>query len=145
MIELRISTINEIPEIIKFEHSNDTSNFILPYTSKKHMLEMAKDNVVYLSVYESQLFLGFIILVLENNGTVEFRRIVVDSKDKGFGQAAIKKMEEYCRSSLKRNRIWLDVFEKNSRGQHIYKKLGYRLFKSDIYKGQCLLYFEKNL
>jgi ribosomal protein S18 acetylase RimI-like enzyme len=140
-----MSTIKEIPKIMKFEFSNDTSSYILPYTAKKHMVEMGKNNILYLSIYQGQLFLGFIILSLESTDTVEFRRIVVGPKDSGFGQSAIKKMEEYCQSILKKNRIWLDVFEKNLRGQHIYKKLGYRLFKTGIYKGQRLLYFEKNI
>jgi len=54
-------------------------------------------------------------------------------------------MEQYCAAILKANRIWLDVFETNNRGQHIYQKLGYKVYRSDQVKGISLLYMEKSI
>jgi RimJ/RimL family protein N-acetyltransferase len=44
-----------------------------------------------------------------------------------------------------RRRIWLDVFEHNARGRHVYEKLGYRRFDSGELDGKPLLLYEKQL
>ena len=54
-------------------------------------------------------------------------------------------MEEYCRERLGRSRIWLDVFEFNQRGQHIYQKLGYRRFDQGEVEGKVLFFYDKLL
>ncbi|WP_433924925.1 GNAT family N-acetyltransferase [Vreelandella sp. 21] len=121
------------------------SSFIIPYTKERHFEEMNNDSVVYLSIYENDTFSGFIILSIENETKIEFSRIVVDRKGKGIGQAAISMMEEYCRKELRGERIWLDVFESNVRGQHIYRKMGFTETGTSSYHDKNLLYFEKML
>jgi RimJ/RimL family protein N-acetyltransferase len=76
---------------------------------------------------------------------VEFRRVVVADKDKGIGQLAIAAMERFCRAELERKRIWLDVFESNHRGRHVYEKLGYQRFGESSHPGGKLLLYEKAL
>ncbi|WP_127924078.1 MULTISPECIES: GNAT family N-acetyltransferase [unclassified Pseudoalteromonas] len=88
--------------------------------------------------------MGIYHITTENNFKyVEFRRIVVDSKGKGIGQLAIKSMELYCTRILQANRIWHDVFEANTRGLHIYQKLGYKVFKTENLNSKALLYMDK--
>ena len=146
MIKLRKSREDEISSFVEIENLNDTPDFIIPYSSEKHLTEIRKPNVVYLSIVSKDTMLGFIILATEDDSeSVEFRRIVVASKGNGVGQSAIFEMERYCKDILKCNRIWLDVFEINKRGQHIYKKLGYKQFKTGEYNGKVLLCFSKKL
>lgn len=131
---------------VEIEKLDGTSDFIIPYSVEQHRAEMRKPNVVYLSIVSNDALSGFIILATEDDSeSVEFRRIVVASKGRGTGQSAISKMERYCADVLKCNRIWLDVFEINKRGQHIYNKLGYRQFKTGEYNGKALLYYDKKL
>jgi ribosomal protein S18 acetylase RimI-like enzyme len=54
-------------------------------------------------------------------------------------------MEHYCTKTLKANRILLDVFKANTRGLHIYQKLGYQFFKSEELNGTTLLYMDKRI
>ncbi len=145
MFELLKSDPKEIPKFVQLECAKDTSEFVIPYPAEKHKKEMRKEQIYYLSIYNNKLFSGFIILALESNGSIEFRRIVVASKGKGEGQTAIWEMEKYCATVLKCNRIWLDVFASNLRGIHIYKKLGYKQFKTSEFDGKQLFYFEKTL
>ncbi len=138
--------MDEISSFVEIEKSNDTSDFIIPYSAEKHRNEMQKPNIVYLSIINESTLSGFIILATESDSeSVEFRRIVVTTKGNGIGQFAIFKMELYCKDVLKCNHIWLDVFEFNKRAQYIYKKFGYRQFKTEEYNGQVLLYFNKTL
>ena len=77
--------------------------------------------------------------------SVEFRRVVVSDKGKGVGQSAITAMEQFCRTQLQRTRIWLDVFEYNNRGRHIYEKLGYERYGESDHEGRRLLLYQKKL
>jgi len=60
---------------------------------------------------------------------VEFRRVLIDHNNLGIGQTAITEMEKYCKNNLKAKRIWLDVYQDNAIGKHIYEKFGYTIFK----------------
>ena len=146
MIELRESIPGDIPTFIEMEKDADTCGCILPYSLKRHQSEFAKPAFVYLSILNAGELAGFFILVLEADGrSVEFRRIVIAHKGRGLGQVAILAMEDYCRERLERNRIWLDVFEFNRRGQHIYRKLGYRRFDKSEAGDKVLFYYDKAL
>lgn len=145
MIELRKSLEAEIPRFIEMERSDEASKFIIPHTLEKHLSEINKEDVLYLSIYKDNMLQGFFILSCGTSQDVEFRRVVVSSKGGGIGQESIKLMEEYCKDNLGARRIWLDVFAFNERGQHIYKKLGYQQFGTKVHEGKQLLLFEKQL
>ncbi len=145
VLELRKSVISEASAFVEMECSSDTKGFVIPYSVEKHVSLIESNEVVYLSLYDENELSGFIILSQESQGTVEFRRIVVASKGKGLGQLAIKEMEQYCAEHLNCSKVWLDVFESNSRGIHIYQKLGYTQFKEALYEGRSLLFMEKML
>ncbi|MCG6442291.1 GNAT family N-acetyltransferase [Vibrio parahaemolyticus] len=143
MLELRKSVIEDAGAFVEMEHSDDTKDFIIPYSLEQHRILIDSNDVIYLSLYYENELSGFMILSQDNQDVVEFRRIVVASKGKGFGQLAIKAMERYCAEKLNCSRVWLDVFELNSRGLHIYQKLGYTQFKEAFYEGKKLLFMEK--
>ena len=131
---------------MRMEQTEDTAEFIIPYSQEKHTAEMMKEDIFYLSVYDEGELAGFFILALgPEDNSVEFRRIVIANKSAGTGQAAMVEMEKFCRSRLNCKRIWLDVFESNRRGRHVYQKLGYALFKKGGYNGKPLCYYEKML
>ena len=124
----------------------DTTGFILPYSLERHQSEFTKPDIVYLSILNAGELAGFFMLAPDpDNTSVEFRRIVVAQKGIGLGQAAIHAMEDYCREHLGRSRIWLDVFEFNQRGQHIYEKLGYRRFAKSEIENNVLFFYDKVL
>jgi len=144
MVNLRASSEKDISTFIEMEKSDGTALYITPYSFQQHQQEMRQSEVIYLSIMSNEALAGFIILATNADlVSVEFRRIVVASKGNGIGQLAIEAMEVYCTDVLNCSRIWLDVFESNKRGQHIYQKRGYRKFKSEPYGDNILLYMEK--
>ena len=146
MLELRLSQARELPEFVAMEAAPDTADYILPYDLERHRAEFARDEICYLSIYADERLVGFFILALEDDSpSVEFRRIVIAERGRGIAQAAIGLMEDYCRNELGRKRIWLDVFDFNRRGRHVYQKLGYRYFEQQIYAGKTLLFFDKSI
>lgn len=146
LIELRVSSRDELSEFAKMETAPDTADYILPYDQARHRAEFERDDIVYLSIYRQSRLAGFFILALDPDpGSVEFRRIVVAARGQGIGQAAIPLMEDYCRDQLGRGRVWLDVFACNRRGRHVYEKLGYRCFDRGELDGKPLLFFDKSI
>ena len=136
----------ELDIVCELELDADTLPYILPTSRARHETNMARDDMVYLSIYREDRFAGYFILVLEADGeSVEFRRIVIAEKGAGTGREAIVRMEEYCRDRLGRSRIWLDVFDFNDRGMHLYPSLGYRYTGEQELDGNRLLFFEKSL
>jgi len=146
MIKLKSLRNEDIPQIIAWESERETKDFIIPYSYDKHLRNMSDPAFIYLSIVENNTMIGFIILVLDDDGTsVEFRRIVLARKNKGRGQKAVTLMEKYCKTELKRTRIWLDVFDYNEKARHIYDKLGYKQFDRTAFDGRTLLLYEKEL
>ncbi|MCC5904550.1 MAG: GNAT family N-acetyltransferase [Halomonas sp.] len=126
------------------EQAADTKQYILPYTEAEHLQNIMDPRFVYLRILDADELVGFMILVLDPDiVSVEFRRIVVSAKGGGVGQSAIAEMEQFCFSVLHRQRIWLDVFKHNSRGRHIYEKLGYKQCGEGEHKGQKLFIYDK--
>jgi RimJ/RimL family protein N-acetyltransferase len=146
MVEVTRARLADLPLFVQMEQATDTSAFIIPYSYAEHCRKLADPNFVYLSILADGVPVGFFILVLDADGSsVEFRRIVVATKDRGIGQSAIQQMEQFCRTTLGRSRIWLDVFEFNQRGRHIYEKLGYKQCGVGAHDGKRLLLYEKLL
>ena len=145
-VELRPMAPNELDIVCELERDADTAPYILPVTRAQHETNLARDDMVYLSIFRDDRFAGYFILVLEADGeSIEFRRIVIADKGAGTGRVAIPCMEAYCRDELNRRRIWLDVFDFNERGMHLYPDLGYRYTGDQDLDGKRLLFFEKIL
>jgi len=143
-LEIRDTLENELVLFQNFESGEDTNNFIIPYTIEKHIEEFNKQNVIYKTILFNNKIIGFIILNLEDDGkSVEFRRIVINEKGKGFGMMAINYLDDLVKEEYQRNRIWLDVYAHNMRGIHIYEKCGYKYFKSVEHQGKELKVYEK--
>jgi RimJ/RimL family protein N-acetyltransferase len=146
MIELRETEADDLPYLCEMDRDRDTRDHIGLYSLAHHQREFERIETIYLSIYSDAQLVGYFILALEEDlYTVEFRRIVVALKGSGIGQSAIAAMETYCDERLQRQRIWLDVFETNPRGMHIYQKLGYRQFDTGEFEGRKIFLMQKNI
>jgi len=145
-MELSLLNENHIAELIEMENNSEASEFIIRYDKAKHLSEIKNPLNRYLGIYEKGKLLGFLILGVEQEGQkIEFRRIVIEQKGFGYGQKAVKELEEYCIALWNTKSIWLDVFEFNHRGIYIYEKLGYKKIGESSYNGKRLIVMEKYL
>ena len=136
----------ELEFFSSLEKGIDTREFILPWSTEEHREKFNDPDIRYLSIEnDAGRCAGFFLLALEEGDTVEFRRVVISTAERGIGQTAILEMEAYCRENLGTRRIWLDVFAYNVRAIHIYEKLGYRKYREGELNGKPLLYYEKIL
>ncbi len=147
MISLQRATREELEKFDILDRQEHASRFILRTGLKKHQQYFDDPNVTHLAIRNSHGELcGYFILVVETEtNSVEFRRIIIAQDNLGVGQIAIKEMEAFCRREFGVKRIWLDVFEDNAIGRHIYPKMGYQWFKEELLEERKLLFFEKEL
>jgi len=147
MIKLRKSKEVELRKITEMEHQPHAKAFINGSNLSTHQKGFNDQNIIYLSIINNDGELaGYFILALDTaRREVELRRILVDQDQRGIGQIAIGQMETYCREELEFKKIWLDVYEDNVKGRHIYEKLGYKFFKEGNFNGRKLLYYQKAL
>ena len=144
-MQLREARRVELADFAAMERQADTADYLLPDALNDHQAAFDRGGVIYLAIEADEgSVAGFILLAPEDGGdNVEFRRIVVRDKGRGTGQRAIRLLEDWCRENLPCRRIWLDVFEFNARGRHVYEKLGYRRFDARELDGQTLCFYEK--
>ena len=147
MITLRPSTREELVIFDEMDRQNHASNFVAQIGIETHQKYYDDPNTTYLSIVNSNgVFSGYFVLVVEPDSmSVEFRRILIDQSRLGVGQVAITEMENYCRKEFGVKRIWLDVYEDNTIGRHIYGKMGYQQYKEELEEGRKLLFYEKAL
>ena len=147
MISLRLSTKEELEIFDEMDRQSHAINFVTQTGIKAHQKYYDEPNITYLSIENSGGELsGYFVLVAEpDTASVEFRRILIDQNKRGVGQTAILEMENYCRRELGVKRIWLDVYEDNAIGRHVYEKLGYQQFREELEAGRKLLFYEKAL
>jgi RimJ/RimL family protein N-acetyltransferase len=56
---------------------------------------------------------------------------------KGYGSDAIRALVDFGFGALRLERIWLDVFDDNARGRHVYERLGFvheGTFRRGVYR-----------
>lgn len=144
---LRLSTVDELIFFDQLDLQSHAAKFVAKTGFDTHQEYFDDPNITYLSIDNDEGdVVGYFILVRElHTKSVEFRRILIDQTRLGIGQVVISEMENYCRKNFETERIWLDVYEDNVIGKHIYVKLGYKKFKEQCEAGRTLEFYDKNL
>ena len=146
MTLLRPARPDEIARCCALEQMEDHAPFVTTNTPDEHARAAARDDTTYLAIERDGAFDGYVILVLDPDGrSVELRRIVVLRKNNGTGQAALGAAVGYCRDTLGRERVWLDCWQGNPRGLHIYAKHGFTPIDAPPNADAETLFFAKDL
>lgn len=128
-VSLRRTVAGEIPRLMEFESSNN--QFVSEYSSEKHRSLLNDTDCLHLSVVRKNTdqLLGLVLLFgLDSRDKVlEFRRIAIHEKGAGYGREAIQIVKRICFEELGFHRLWLDVFDDNSRAIALYESEGFIL------------------
>ena len=129
-IGLKPASIDDVGYIYELETRPENSHFVMAYSRERHIqaIESSDEELLIIVDKGTGLSLGFVILAgLTNpNLSMEFRRLVIDSKGQGIGRQVVKLVIHYCFKVLKFHRLWLDVYEDNARGIHLYRSIGFK-------------------
>jgi len=120
-----------------FVHSSDAETHHANLHDKKHHYLIAENG--------ERASLGYAILVEGENGRLEWKRIIVARRGDGIGSAFMAAVLNYVFNEGLAETVWLDVYEKNDRARHVYKKLGFIETGEDLEKvpGERLVIMER--
>lgn len=126
-IKLTNTIASDIEMIVGFEKEN--SQFVGQYNMEQH-LDLLKDPAcLHLSIrrLSDDKLIGHILAfgLADINNVLEFRRIIINEKGKGYGRTAIKLLKKICFEELGYHRLWLDVFDDNERAIRLYESEGF--------------------
>ena len=129
-IELRRTTENDLPYVLTAEGNEDNRRFITGWAEQKHLAALHDANIEHL-ILESKpnrQRIGFVILagLQSEHRSIEFMRIVVTDKGKGYGRSAVRAIKRHAFETLSAHRLWLDVKEHNERARTLYEQEGFR-------------------
>jgi len=143
-LHIKDAKYEDLISFFHMERASHANGYVGNYALEKHQEEFAKPSVFYKSIYQREKHLvGFIILVLDPDGeSLEFRRIVASEPGSGIGSYTMKMLPKLCHD-LGRKRIWLDVYEHNTRARHVYEKGGFVKFGEEQRGERTLLLYHR--
>jgi RimJ/RimL family protein N-acetyltransferase len=125
----RLATAHDIPQIASLERARDVRDLVGHWPEDKHRRMLEDPDAAYW-VYEDPngQVLGFAILegLQSEHRSILLRRIVVGVTDKGLGRIFLSFLLDKVFESYNAHRLWLDVFETNTRARRVYRALGFR-------------------
>lgn len=141
-ITLRPSQPADIPFIFAAENHPDNAPYITQCSQAWHAEAIASADYAHFVIerspsqdgltqnsptQEKRPPVGYIILagIQSPHQSLEIRRIVVVEKGQGYGREILRWIKAFGFEQLGHHRIWLDVLERNSRAQHLYKSEGF--------------------
>src|SRR5215813_14765068 len=116
----------DLDYVLAAEHYPANRVFIILWSRDEHRKAMITPDLAHMIV-QGERELGYVILagLQDPNETIEFRRIVITEKGKGFGKRAVQLVKALAFERYRANRLWLDVKERNQRAQSLYTSQGF--------------------
>jgi RimJ/RimL family protein N-acetyltransferase len=128
-IRLLRTSENDLDFVLIAEQSAENRSFVTVWAREQHLGALASEDLSHLIIENiaDGSRVGYIILagLADANQSIEFRRIVVTEKGKGYGKEALRLVKKLAFEELKAHRLWLDVREHNVRARHVYESEGF--------------------
>lgn len=119
----------DIDYVIDFEQRPDNALYVGQWTKEQHINSLYQEDVLHLIVEDIITYepVGYVIMagLTDPNHNIEFRRIVISKKGKGFGRETLKLIKKISFEQLHGHRLWLDVRLENHIAQNLYKSEGF--------------------
>ncbi|HJU56200.1 MAG TPA: GNAT family protein, partial [Pyrinomonadaceae bacterium] len=129
MIRLRRTAEGDLDFVLAAEGAEDNRRFVSQWTRGQHREAMSHPDLAHLVVesVEDGRSVGYVIMagLRDANRAVEFRRVVITDKGKGYGREVLRAVKKMAFRELKAHRLWLDVKEHNRRARLLYESEGF--------------------
>ena len=128
-IAFRPTAEADLDYVMKIERAGENAVFIRQWSIEQHQSAISDENIAHLIVQKSpdNKAIGYIILIgLKNpDQSIEFKRIVIEEKNEGFGRESLQLVKKIAFENLDAHRLWLEVMEGNGRAIQLYKSEGF--------------------
>ena len=128
-IRLRKTTADDLEFVIAAEREPENRKYVGQWDHDKHLVSLENEQLGHyiLERDSDSKPVGYIILagIGGQDRSIEFRRLVVTEKGKGYGRDSLNLVKRLSFESLAANRLWLDVREHNRRALNLYISVGF--------------------
>ncbi|MCC5912558.1 MAG: GNAT family N-acetyltransferase [Clostridiaceae bacterium] len=128
-IILRNTQEEDLDFVVNCEQETENAQYVGQWTKEQHRKVLLQEDILHLIVEEKDTnkAAGYIILagLTKSSKSIEFMRIAINDKGKGFGRESLKGVKKIAFEELNAHRLWLDVKYKNHRAQNLYKSEGF--------------------
>ena len=126
-VTLRRARPSDLAYIHRLEHDPKNAPFIHPWTRRQHREAMENRDCLQLIAEADGRRVGFVLLrgLRDPEHTIEFKRIVIESKGVGHGREALRRVQEMAFERFGARCLWLDVKEFNPRAMKLYASEGF--------------------
>ena len=129
VVRLKKTQSDDLNFVLRAEQSEENRPFVVQWSKERHSEALINENMAHM-VVEAETDgrrVGYVILagIGDPNQNIEFKRIVIVEKSKGFGRSTVKAVKHYAFECLGAHRLWLDVLETNRRARTLYESEGF--------------------
>lgn len=120
---LRLTTENDLPFVFEIEKKAADDRFVTSETIEDHKLYLDDSDIRHFVIEADEKAVGYAILagLNDRNENIEFRRLVIAEKGKGFGRRVLQLIKKLAFEELNAHRLWLDVKDFNERARKLYE------------------------
>lgn len=124
---LRATTVADCDFVLAAESHPDNAGFVEQWTRQRHRAAIESSDSLHWVIESRGEAIGYAVLedADDPNHSLLLRRIVVASKGRGHGRAALILIARYCFEVLGFHRLWLYVAVDNPRAEALYRRLGF--------------------
>ena len=124
---LRQALVEDIPYIQLLEKKFSDLEQVGTDSSETHQRQLSDPDCAYWIVESEGRPAGFVILrgLASENRCIELKRIVIADPGRGLGRRVLLEIIRRSFTELSAHRLWLDVYEDNSRARHVYRSVGF--------------------
>ncbi len=120
---------SDLPYVLSLEQDEQNLPFITPWDRTQHEAAIRFPDMRHFIIEGGQGLepAGFIILIgcRSQHQSLELKRMVMQTKGKGFGRAALRVAKRVAFEDLHAHRFWLDVKLRNARAKAFYDSEGF--------------------
>lgn len=128
MLRLRPTMLSDLDWVVSVERDPANLPFITPWERPQHEGAIRfPDSRHFIVEAGDDPRAGYVILqgCRNPNGSVELKRLVLQTKGQGLGRAVVRQLKAMAFSQLKAHRFWLDVKALNTRALALYRSEGF--------------------
>ena len=128
-VRLRPTMQSDLEFVLTLEHDEENLPYITPWERTQHEAAIRFPDFRHFIIEGGASLdaVGFVILIgcRSRHLSLELKRMVVQTKGRGCGRAALRAIKKIAFDELRAHRLWLDVKGRNTRAKALYDREGF--------------------